>query len=148
LFYLINMQKEHTTIKVGILILIIVAIYVLMKHSSENFSSMYAGSIENPYLEPLSYQLVPNQSQMQSMPNQYNQMSPLYGPIAVGPANTMANMYQQPLLYPSEMYPKIPFYPKTGYPCVEGQCGATSTCVNGFCAPNGTNNTVFNVPVM
>lgn len=142
------MSKENNIVKIGMLILVIVAIYILVMQNPENFSSMYAGQIENPYLEPLSYQLVPNQP---NQPNQQNMNMNMNVPFMLNNYNQSndpnSTLYQQPLLYPTEMYPKIPWYPKTGQPCVEGQCGATSTCSNNMCIPNSTMNTVMNVPV-
>ncbi len=146
-------------VKLGILILIIVAIYLLLGqgigegfmqgiNDITNYSkqNIYSGNMIDKDLYPLSYQLVPNNGQQEIGPNG---TQTYYGPMGpMGPNNS--NLYQQPMMYPTQLYPKIPWYPNYGKPCQEGECGATGSCVNGSCTVNKgslQNKTVFNVAV-
>jgi len=155
-------------VKLGMLILIIVAIYLLFGQGvgegfmqmsngisrgiSNGLSNIYSGNISDPNLYPLSYQLVPNNGPSIQGPNgTQNYYGPVSGQMNMDNMNmnNMNNLYQQPLMYPKQLYPKLPWYPKYGQPCAEGDCGATGACVNGICAigPKQNNKTAFNVSV-
>lgn len=153
-------------VKLGILILIIVAIYLLLGQGvGEGFiqgfngpvgpvgpnglknQTIYSGNMNDKDLYPLSYQLVPNNGPSVQGPNG---VQSYYGPSGPSMGPSDSNLYQMPLMYPKQLYPKVPWYPNYGKPCAEGECGATGTCVNGACAINKSsqqNKTVFNVAV-
>ena len=78
--------------------------------------------------------------------SQYPPQSP-YPPLVEQSMPRQSNLYQQPLSYANQLYPKVPWYPKEGSACYKNDCGATGTCVQGVCRNNNSPNTAFNVPI-
>lgn len=69
-----------------------------------------------------------------------------YGPTYVSQdISDGSTLYQHPIVYPHQYYPKVPYYPRTGMSCNVGECGATSSCVDNVCVPNKTDKTVFDI---
>ncbi len=152
------------TQKILSLVLLIVCIYLVFVLKSRYDEGFYSGTINNKFLYPLAYQM-PGTGTIPSGPNQSRQIyqglknmnvgQTRQGPVYYyGPEGTASNsddpnsnLFQQPLMYPTQMYPKIPWAPKTGMSCVEGQCGATGSCVDGVCQQNPVTQTVFGIDV-
>jgi hypothetical protein len=163
------MKKVSAVIRLVLLFICILLILTIRSRHNEGFydavggplagpgTGMYAGTYDDPNLYPLAYNMY--QSKPQVLPDMGplgTQRIPVSVPYVPAPPNPVActgaqnapsGMYQHPLTYPNQLYPKVPWYPKTGMACVPGECGATSTCYEGYCVPNKTDKTVFNTEI-
>lgn len=163
------MKKVSSVIRLVLLFICVILIFSIRSRNNEGFYDsigslsgpgigMYTGTYDDPNLYPLAY----NMYQSKPMGPQAPDMGPLgtqripvsvpYVPAPAAPAactgqSAGTGMYQHPLTYPNQLYPKVPWYPKTGSSCVPGECGAASTCYEGYCVPNKTDKTVFNTDI-
>ena len=126
-----------------ILFMLVLSIIFLLLLKTSYEEGFYSGYINDPNLPPMAYDL----NRPAGGPEMFQGPMTMYGPTMNNPGDTISNMYQHPLMYPYQYYPKNPWYPKAGMPCSEGECGATGQCDNGICKINKTSNTVFDTPI-
>jgi hypothetical protein len=159
---MIPKSKSTKSLKIISLIFIIICILLvfILKNRFEEYNGSGTGVSEGFYnfsnkLENLSniaggpqlhYDMYPG-SVGSNGSNNY-QGSIYYGPGPNYPDNTITDLYQQPLMFSTQSYPKIPWYPKAGMSCSTDECGATATCIDKKCVPNSTDKTVLDTPII